>query len=303
MWKLAAVPRRGVFICLLLLAACEQQSERAPLVTLGDADAISLATYRERLRVAERDLGDLPVLDAEAVRRFRGRLLRELIDERLLLFEADRRGVTVSETAFRKEAKRLRSEMSARQWRRFLLDQYIDKLLTAETEALGPITDGVVKTYYQEHQDRYRRPAEFRLRQIVVSDGGLAERLRKKLRNGASFEALAEKHSLGPERERGGDLGYVRAEDLPASFEAAFRLPVGRISAVVHTEYGYHLFRVEEKRGPRRQALQDVKPEIVAWLREQRRKVARQQLLKQLHEQIDVEVNEDLWSQVTERRR
>ena len=69
----------------------------------------------------------------------------------------------------------------------------------------------------------------------------LAEEIRSEV-TGGSFEATARERSEDSSAERGGRLGAVgRGMFQPAYEEAAFALDVGEISAVVETEYGYHV--------------------------------------------------------------
>lgn len=72
----------------------------------------------------------------------------------------------------------------------------------------------------------------------------LAAELRQAALDGRSFEELAREHSEDGSAERGGDLGSVgRGLFQPPYEEAAFALPVGGISDVVETVYGYHVIQ------------------------------------------------------------
>lgn len=74
--------------------------------------------------------------------------------------------------------------------------------------------------------------------------GEIAEALKKP---GADFEAMAKKRSEDGSAERGGDLGSVGRGMFAPPFEAAaFALAPGEVSAVVETDFGFHLIqRVE----------------------------------------------------------
>lgn len=65
--------------------------------------------------------------------------------------------------------------------------------------------------------------------------------------DGADFEALARENSEDASADSGGDLGSVgRGRMAPAYEEAAFALDAGGVSAVVETEFGFHVIqRVE----------------------------------------------------------
>lgn len=84
--------------------------------------------------------------------------------------------------------------------------------------------------------------AKISARHILVEQKYEAEDIQKKLKEGESFEALAEKFSRCPSSKRGGDLGEFAQGRMVATFdEAAFQLKVGEISGPVQTRFGWHL--------------------------------------------------------------
>jgi len=68
---------------------------------------------------------------------------------------------------------------------------------------------------------------------------------------GMSFEDAAKKYSESPEGAAGGDLGFLaKGSTTELAFEErAFSLPVGRASEPFETRLGYHIIKVEEKKG------------------------------------------------------
>ena len=69
--------------------------------------------------------------------------------------------------------------------------------------------------------------------------------------NGASFEALAKQYSQDPgSASRGGRLGFYSRGELAPEYEAAsLSMSPGEISEPVESQFGFHLIRLEEKRG------------------------------------------------------
>ncbi|MCK5118866.1 MAG: peptidylprolyl isomerase, partial [Candidatus Latescibacteria bacterium] len=78
-----------------------------------------------------------------------------------------------------------------------------------------------------------------------------AERLTEETRSGADFSELAEEYSEDPgSGAQGGDLGYFgRGRMLPAFEEAAFALKIGKISDPVLSRFGWHVIKLENRRG------------------------------------------------------
>lgn len=84
---------------------------------------------------------------------------------------------------------------------------------------------------------------------ILVDTKAEADLIKSKLDNGECFEIMAKKYSKCPSGQDGGDLGYFERGQMVKPFEdAAFTLPVGKISDPVHTQFGWHLIKVYDKK-------------------------------------------------------
>jgi peptidyl-prolyl cis-trans isomerase D len=98
-----------------------------------------------------------------------------------------------------------------------------------------------------------------------------AQGLLNQLRGGADFATLAKKSSDDPgSATRGGDLGFLTREQLVPEFaNAAFALPIGQLSDLVKTSYGYHIIKVMEKRPAGYKPFEDVRDQIRSQIVEQ----------------------------------
>lgn len=74
--------------------------------------------------------------------------------------------------------------------------------------------------------------------------------LRERALAGEDFIALAKQNSEEPgAKERGGDLGYFTVFSMVYPFEnMAYNTPVGEISDIVRTNFGYHVLKVNDRR-------------------------------------------------------
>jgi peptidyl-prolyl cis-trans isomerase SurA len=76
-----------------------------------------------------------------------------------------------------------------------------------------------------------------------------ASKILDQLKNGASFVAYARQYSESSTAPVGGDLGWVRPEQLPAPIAAALReMGPGTISAPIEVPGGYSIIAVEDTR-------------------------------------------------------
>jgi peptidyl-prolyl cis-trans isomerase SurA len=79
----------------------------------------------------------------------------------------------------------------------------------------------------------------------------LAERLRGQVASGElPFAAVAEKYSDDPgSAPRGGDLGWIRPEDMVPAFARMMQsVDVGEVSPVFESQFGFHFLRVTDRR-------------------------------------------------------
>lgn len=96
-------------------------------------------------------------------------------------------------------------------------------------------------SYFHKDMDK----KEVKISHILVETQEKALDLQKEIKEGKSFEELAEKHSLCPSKEKKGDIGYnMKGRLLPEFETAAFKLNNKEISEPVKTEEGWHLIKI-----------------------------------------------------------
>ncbi len=77
--------------------------------------------------------------------------------------------------------------------------------------------------------------------------------IKQRLENGEDFAKVAKEVSEDPSAlTNGGDLGYFTAFQMVFPFEeAAYNTPVGHLSSIVRTRFGYHILKVVDQRSAR----------------------------------------------------
>jgi peptidyl-prolyl cis-trans isomerase D len=124
------------------------------------------------------------------------------------------------------------------------------------------VSDQEIREYYDKNKADLERPGhaivsvvEIR-RQVTAADSAAtrqrAAALRAEIAGGATFEDVARRESTdSASAAQGGSLGrYVRGSGFVAAFEqAAFALRPGELSQPVLSPFGYHLIRVDSRKG------------------------------------------------------
>ncbi|MBI4776480.1 MAG: SurA N-terminal domain-containing protein [Deltaproteobacteria bacterium] len=156
--------------------------------------------------------------------------LQKLVHRRLLLQEADRRNLTVTEKELEHALKILRSRFQDLrgfgEWmkERGLDDQSLFDMVRAQVlmaKVWAALVEDVrvpeerIEAYYEAHKTNLTIGEEVRLRIIAVESNAAAEEILAALRKGASFGRLARTKSLGMLAAQGGDTGWVDARTLP----------------------------------------------------------------------------------------
>lgn len=184
-------------------------------------------------------------------------VLRGVISEYLLYDEAVKSGVN-NDAELAKTIEEAKRKLTVR--------HFIEK----KTEGLVKESD--LRAEYDKMVRDTRDKEEVRARHILVKDEETAKEIKKKLDDGADFEALAKEKSADPgSKVQGGDLGYFTEERMVPEFsKAAFALKEGEVSEPVKSGFGWHIIKVEDRRKMKAPTFSDVKDELKARLSEQR---------------------------------
>ncbi len=111
------------------------------------------------------------------------------------------------------------------------------------------LTDDAMHKVYDEAVKQVPAEQEVHARHILVATEDEAKAIEDQLKKGADFAELAKQKSKDPGAADGGDLGYFTKDQMVPEFaDAAFKLDKGQISDPVHTQFGWHVIKLEDKR-------------------------------------------------------
>ncbi|MCK5118731.1 MAG: peptidylprolyl isomerase [Candidatus Latescibacteria bacterium] len=257
------------------------------IVAVVDDQIILHSELKENVRLEMFQRGLSPERDQEQVKALEKEILDGMIADQILLAKAKDDSVLVkqkeidevlqdqltrireqagSEEAYQRQLeaggvterdlkKRFRGEI-----RNYLMKQ---KMLGSLVQEIG-VSSREVEAFYETYKDSLPvQPERVHISHILIRPkvGGedqdalldKANKILAEAQAGADFSELARTYSQDPgSAQRGGDLGYFGPETMLPEFErVAFALQPGTVSDIVKTRLGYHIIRVEDRKGDR----------------------------------------------------
>jgi len=289
MKKIALIP--VVIVILAVLAALSYAAVvdkivvvvNNEIITQREVDMMLAPVYNQYRNMYQ---GEELIRMLEDVRE---KILKQLIEDRLIFSEAKKLNITVEEKEIDAKLDEMKkkvgsdrdlesmlneqnltlNELRARYKEKIMIRKLIDKKVGAKII----ITPLEVKNYYNNNKDSFMQPEEIKLSTILIKpkdekggDAGALQTIRdivKRLKEGCGFEGLAKEYSDGPGAEEGGVMGYVKKGDLMPQIEnIVFNLKEGEMTDIIQSPIGYHVFKVDEKKIRRMRELAEVRQDI-----------------------------------------
>jgi peptidyl-prolyl cis-trans isomerase SurA len=247
------------------------------LVVVND-DAITESELAARIAAVKRQLAARRIkLPPENV--LRQQVMDSMIMERIELDKAKKLGIQVTDAQLDDAIDNLaqRNHMSVANFYRHAERDHIDRktlredirkqiiiahLVQREVRDKVTVSEHEVDAFLEDQKKHGGGGEEFNLSHILIpvpeaadSDTrqrarALAREIRAKVKQGGSFEQYALHYSKGPNALQGGALGWRKAGQLPGVLLTAVRaLKPGQVSRVIAGSNGYHLLRLNARRG------------------------------------------------------
>lgn len=271
-----------------------------------------LQFYAEHGVTEEKMRGEMPALKERAV--------QQAIGAKLLFDEAKRLDIVVSEDEIDGRVEEMKAQAKGEapflemlkqrgtnivEFRNQLkLGRRVDKLVEKVTSAeKAQPSEEEIAAHFEGHSDAYAKGVQVRAQHILISaqsespDDKLEaiskiSEIRKRLEAGADFSSEAAAHSDCPSgKQAGGSLGWFgRGMMVKAFDDSAFDLPVGGLSEIIETQFGYHLIYKNDEEPETIPTLDDVYDQIKDFLLHAKRGDALTAFVDELREHAKIEI-------------
>ncbi len=288
-----------------------------PIVVTVNGTPITVAQVRDYAKTEQRLINANTTEETRAV--FKD-AMENLISRQLLIQEAERRQIKISEGEVAQRAREFQVQgiggetmsSTGNAPDQILLDQVrgsmeIEKMLDEEFQKhkVAPSAQEIQR-YYDEHKDLFvQDPGQVRLSHVAIklppnaTDAQKAEGMKRitKLHDEAAktkdFAAFAQKNSEDtPTASKGGDLGYFTKGQLPPVVDQlAFSTPVGHVSNILQSSLGFSFLKVTDRRGASYAPLSAVKAKIAMVLLDFNQEYIVKNMLKGLAKDAKIKFN------------
>ncbi len=283
----SAAPWNAILGLLLLLLPSIMAAAPAPSKASGEIDRILVVVNDDVItetELANRLAETKKQLALEKIKTppddiLRKQLLDRMVLERLQLQLAVQTGIRVGEPEVDQAIETIarRNNLSVENFRKALAKSGMDvaayraqtrdqltiqQLLEREINNRVNVTDSEVSHFLENPQSRADMDVTYNLSHILIgipesaspeaiqAAKKRAEDILRQLKAGADFEQIAVSYSQGADALKGGGLGWKKPGELPELFLGALKsLSPGNISEILRSPNGFHILKLNDKRG------------------------------------------------------
>jgi foldase protein PrsA len=277
-------------LALFLIVACDNINifSRQYVATVNGAK-IYLDEYQFRLNQKMPMLPKDLLLDQSNYKRIEEEVLDGLITEKIMYLRAQELNISVSAGELEAKTSEVMKEYGEafanllvqenvryEDWKDDIKKEMLfKKLVAVDVNANIRVSDDEAEDYFNERRNNYKVESRVRVAQIVVHDLDKAKAAEARLNAGDDFTRVATEMSIAPEAVRGGDLGFITRQIMPEPLDdTIFKLPANKVSPIVQSPYGFHIFKVLEIQPAKTRNFADMKEEVIAEIRAQKEDAA-----------------------------
>lgn len=274
--------------------SCTRSAVTNKVVVDVNGTAMTAGQFAEELAFRLRELDALTAKDPKLLDRTKNKIAEDFVVQTLCAQWAKDHGLLVKAEAVEAEIKKFRSGypddlafqqalteqgLTYKNWRSRLKQTLLQRMVIQKiSEAFAKPSDAEIKAYYDAHKTDFMEKESVQIRQIVLANEGDAQTVEQELKKGRSLSSLIPKYSTQPKAQANANpsnpaVMWLKKGESPV-FESAFKLKPGRLSPIMKSDFGYHIFEVLSHKPAKQKALADVKANIMRILMEKNEQTA-----------------------------
>ena len=282
----------AALILILTLSGCSGSTGADKILANVNGADITESQFNQRYNIiaGQYDFDPKNTEHMAYQKELKDQILNSMIDEAVLLEEAAKRGLTVSEDEINEEIAMYKSSFSSQQEFENYLNQYlklkedefklilkndliVSKLYYEVTENINSSASSA-REYFDNNKELFARGEEASATHILVETEAEAKKIIQEIQGGADMNQLAAEKSIDQTAKSNfGELGWFGKGRMVPEFEnVVFAMEPGELyPEPVKSQFGYHVIRLNDKSGAEDVTFSDVEEEISFYLIEEER--------------------------------
>ncbi len=289
----------GIFLSVVLLSVCRLAHSAANEIIPNVSDKIIAVVNEDVITQSDLDIALAAAINDlkkdytgkeldDKIEEARKYFLNQMVEDKLILQEAKRRGVIVDDSEIEEKFNDIKSRFPTESdfeteieragittdilRTRYKEQVMMTKLVSHEVKDKVVVTPAEINAYYDKHSEELKAPESVHIKAIMIRfDEATTEPLAKQkaddiyrlIKEGRDFSDLAKQYSQGPKADLGGDMGFIEKGQMREEFDKViFNLKTGEVSEPVKTDTGYYIFKIEEKKEGYKRSLAEVRDQI-----------------------------------------
>jgi parvulin-like peptidyl-prolyl isomerase len=297
------------------------------ILAVVNGEIITLSDLVLREKRIYGDKGPYNDLNVDAIKELREKILQDLINEKLMLIEAERMKLSPDEEEIKKQIDQIKIDNGFHSDEEFdsalakdgLNRKDLEKDISEEISLFRihqrllnqsmQVTDQEIREYYETEWKGDKKGTRIEISHILLKcpeedrpEKGeaiikKANDIIRQWKQGKSFSALASEFSEDVSASEGGYLGWFYIKDLRPEFAEAIKgLEPGSITGPVITDLGYHILFISDRKNAGLEQGSPTWEDIKKALIERKRSVFFDTWIEKLRKTGTIEINKEILS-------
>jgi len=266
------------FLCLFFLftwPACSSKtgSSQGVVIRVGD-QLITVRDIEGIVNITSLENG----IPKKAVWSSINSLVGRIVNDSLILEYGRDMGITLSEVELERAIQDIVKDYPESSFEETLLANCIDydewkerlrekllikKVVKEQTDSLSPISYHAIKSYYQERKEDFGHPPRAKLMHIVTRTRREAQAALTRLKGAEDMAKSVKEQSIYSGIQGDCGMNWTTRDMLPRALSnILFSIPIGKLSTIIETPYGFHIIKVLQREPAGVKALLEIMGEI-----------------------------------------
>jgi len=306
---------------IIILSSCSDNNPSANLIAANDLvlrindEEVSSEQFKKIFIEQQKifKVQNTQELKPEELTWLKNRVLDEIVKKTLLSQEIAKNNITIDQNELVEILSQKREgyigdalektlaleKISRDDWENSIQTTLLtNKLINKYVNSKVSVSEKEMREYFDKSNDFHKKEQVRALHIMVESEEEIREIQKEIRRKQKSFSELAKEYSLGPEGIQGGDLGYFEAGQMPEEFDDVFKLKINKVSDIIRTPYGFHLFKVVDKVQERKMEFEESRSGIKKILLKDLQDKAFQEWLLKLKRNARIDIKHDVLEKI-----